>query len=90
MISCLFPLKCGVYESIPMNQLALKEKNPIKIISYRVPMIPPHQRMIEIAAGDMMVFLCRLLPHLYSYPSKMNETIYTGYSTCAIWYTKTW
>ena len=39
MISCLFPLKCGVYESIPMNQLALKEKNPIKIISYRVPMI---------------------------------------------------
>ena len=26
MISCLFPLKCGVYESIPMNQLALKEK----------------------------------------------------------------
>ena len=27
MISCLFPLKCGVYESIPMNQLALKEKS---------------------------------------------------------------
>ena len=26
MISCLFPLKCGVYESIPMNQLALKKK----------------------------------------------------------------
>ena len=26
MISCLFALKCGVYESIPMNQLALKEK----------------------------------------------------------------
>ena len=34
MISCLFPLKCRVYESIPMNQLALKEKNPIK--SYHI------------------------------------------------------
>ena len=32
--------------------------------------------MVEIAAGDMMVFLCRLLTHLYSYLSKMNEMIY--------------
>ena len=45
--------------------------------------------MLEIAAGDMMVFLCRLLTQLYSYLSKMNEMIYTWYSTCAIWYTKT-
>ena len=45
--------------------------------------------MVEIAAGDTMVFLCRLLPHLYSYLSKMNEMIYTGYSICAFWYTKT-
>ena len=45
--------------------------------------------MLEIAAGDTLVFLCRLLTHLYSYLSKMNEMIYTWYSTCAIWYTKT-
>ena len=32
--------------------------------------------MVEIAAGDTMVFLCRLLTHLYSYLSKMNEMIY--------------
>ena len=44
---------------------------------------------IEIDAGDTMVLFCRLLPHLYSYLSKMNEMIYTWYSTYAIWYTKT-
>ena len=32
--------------------------------------------MLEIAAGDTMVFLCRLLTQLYSYLSKMNEMIY--------------
>jgi len=45
--------------------------------------------MVEIAAGDTTVFLCRLLPNLYSYLSKMNEMIYSGYSICAFWYTKT-
>ena len=45
--------------------------------------------IVEIDAGDTTVFLCKPLPHLYSYLLKMNEIIYTGYSICAFWYTKT-
>ena len=32
--------------------------------------------MLEIVAGDTVVFFCRLLTYLYSYLSKMNEMIY--------------